>query len=56
MAFNGPMRQQERLSKEDIQTLGSMLTWYISEVASAKNNDKYKFLLQKLERMEKVFR
>lgn len=47
MAFNGPMRQQERLSKDEIKLLKEALR------SLHETNDRVGFLYQKLERMEK---
>lgn len=53
MSFNGKMRQQEKLSKEDIKILRIALTVAIRN-EGFNETETIKFLAKKLERMEKA--
>lgn len=55
MSFNGKLRQQEKLSKEDVQLLRKALTIAI-HTGSFNAPETVLFLSKKLERMEKAFR
>lgn len=55
MSFNGKLRQQEKLSKEDVQLLRKALTVAVRN-ESFNAPETILFLAKKLERMEKAFR
>lgn len=54
MSFNGKLRQQEKLSKEDVQLLRKAMNAY--QIVHMSLSDSEVFLAKKLERMEKAFR
>lgn len=56
MSFNGRLRQQEKLSKEDVQLLRKAMEIAMRNEDGWNTRDSVVFLIKKLERMEKAFR